>query len=97
MSTVKRVEANGVPPFEDEREAAAFWDTHSPLDYPEEFQEVTVAVNRPAERHRLAIGLSERAMEQLENIAGDRGVSASALARGWILEHLREYEDSKAP
>ena len=40
-------EQKRVPSFKDETEAAAFWDTHSPLDYPEEFREAQVEFSRP--------------------------------------------------
>lgn len=43
---------NPIPRFNGIEEAAAFWDTHSPLDYPENFREVKVRFTRPLIRRR---------------------------------------------
>ncbi|MCC7104637.1 MAG: hypothetical protein IT307_05795 [Chloroflexi bacterium] len=43
----------------DEAEAAAFWDSHSPLDYPEDFAQTDVTFARPLTKRGLTIKLNE--------------------------------------
>lgn len=45
-----------VPRFASEEEAAAFWDTHSPFDFPGEFEEIEIGPARSGrERGRIAL------------------------------------------
>lgn len=78
-----------IPAFRDEAEAATFWDTHSPLDYPDEFQETQVSFARPLIKRGLTVKLDQDTIEELRALARDRGLGPSTLARMWILEHLR--------
>lgn len=78
-----------VPTFTNEREAAAFWDTHSPLDYPEEFEEVKVAVAKPAIKRGLTVTLDTDIIDQLTTIANRQGIGSTTLIRIWVLERLR--------
>ena len=78
-----------IPSFADEQEAAAFWDTHSPLDFPEEFEEAEVSITRSARKRGLTVKLDEATIDLLTTIAERKGVGPSTLARMWILEHLQ--------
>jgi len=78
-----------LPRFSSPREAAAFWDDHSPLDYPEEFQQEDVEVARPLVKRGLTVKLDHDTIEQLTTIAHERGIGPSTLVRMWILEQLR--------
>ena len=80
---------NRVPTFASDQEAAAFWDTHSPLDFPDEFEEVEVAIGRPARKRGLTVKLDQRTVDRLAGIARQQGIGPSTLVRMWILEHLR--------
>ena len=82
-------ETGRVPEFRDEREAGDFWDTHSPLDYPDEFQKVEVEFARPLIKKGLTVKLNENTLKELREVAQAKGVGPSTLARMWILEHLR--------
>jgi hypothetical protein len=77
------------PRFKDEAEAGAFWDTHSPLDYPNEFQEVKATFARPLIKKGLTIKLDEKTIGELQQLAHRRGIGPSTLVRMWILERLR--------
>jgi hypothetical protein len=85
--------AHGLPTFKNEAEAGAFWDTHSPEDYPEAFQEVQARFARPLVKRGLTIKLSEETIAQLKELAGKQGIGPSTLARMWILEQLRLHRD----
>ncbi len=80
-----------IPRFANEEEAAAFWDTHSPLDYPEEFEEVSVTFARPLMKRGLTIKLSEETLRELRALAREQGIGPSTLVRMWVLERLREH------
>ena len=85
-----------LPKFKDEAEAAAFWDTHSPEDFPEEFEDVQVRFSRPLIKRGLTIKLSEETIQRLREIAQERGIGPSTLARMWILEHLSQGEKQRS-
>jgi hypothetical protein len=40
-----------VPAFANEQEAARFWDMHSPLGYPDDFEEVPLIVQQASTDH----------------------------------------------
>ena len=95
MAQRKEAGPNKIPKFQSEQEAAEFWDTHSPLDYPEEFEEVEVKFSRPLIKQGLTIKLSEDTIQALREIAHQKGIGPSTLVRMWILEHLKkEAEES---
>ncbi len=84
-----------VPVFRDEQEAAAFWETHSPLDYPEHWVEAGEAtVQRPL-GHILAVRLDAQTIGKLAALARRKGIGPSTLARMWILERLTELEEAE--
>jgi hypothetical protein len=93
MTNRSEAEGKHVPAFRDEAEAAEFWDTHSPLDYPETFRETDVRFDRPAVKRGLTIKLSEETIAKLRALAHDRGIGPTTLARMWILEHLKGEEN----
>ena len=79
-----------VPEFKNEEEMRAFWDSHSPLDYPDHFEEAVVKFSKPLIKKGLTIKLSEETIEQMREIGREQGIGPSTLARIWILEHLRK-------
>ncbi|MCL4508024.1 MAG: BrnA antitoxin family protein [Chloroflexi bacterium] len=79
-----------VPTFATAEEAGAFWDTHSPEEFPEEFAEASVQFERPLIKRGLTVKLSEETIGQLRTLAGAQGIGPSTLARMWILERLQE-------
>jgi len=98
MATTERETARGprrprskVPHFKTVEEEAAFWDTHSPLDYPDDFQPVATSVERPLE-HILGVRLDAKTVEKLAAIGRKKGIGPSTLARIWIMEQIAELE-----
>lgn len=79
-----------IPKFRSLEAEAEFWDTHSPLDYPEEWTEVKqVKVERPL-GHVLGVRLDARTLDRLAAIGRKKGIGPSTLARIWIMERLAE-------
>lgn len=89
MARLRHQRSTSVPRFADEAEAAAFWDEHSPLDYPDEFQEAQVAFPRRLIKRALTVNLSDEAMGQLTKVASEKGMDPSTLVGMWILDRLR--------
>ena len=81
--------ANRLPHFTSEAEAGAFWDTHSPEDFPDDFREVQVSFAKPLTKRGLTVKLSDETLAELRQRAEEQGIGPSTLARMWILEHLR--------
>ncbi len=99
MTQRKDAGSNQIPKFKDEAEAAAFWDTHSPLDFPEEFEEVQVSFARPLIKRGLTVKFSEETIQQLQEIAARLGIGPTTLVRMWVLERLdqqKQEQKSKA-
>jgi hypothetical protein len=86
-----------VPTFANEQEAAAFWDTHSPLDFPDEFEEVDVSMPRRVRKRGLTVKLDQGTIDQLDSIARQQGIGPSTLARMWILDRLRSLPPDSVP
>ena len=79
-----------IPRFKSLDEEAEFWDSHSPLDYPDEWEEVVkVKVARPL-THTLAVRLDARTIDLLAAIGRKKGIGPSTLARMWLLERLEQ-------
>ena len=89
MTKKRERSAERVPTFADEHEAAAFWDTHSPLDFADEFEEAEVSIARSARKRGLTVKLDQATIDRLTAIAEGKGIGPSTLARMWILEHLQ--------
>jgi hypothetical protein len=78
-----------VPDFKSRKEEAEFWDSHSPLDYPEFREETDVAVIKPLRHERvLSIRMDESTLAQIEELARKRHLGKSTLARLFIVEGL---------
>jgi hypothetical protein len=88
---------NKVPRFKSREEEADFWDSHSPLDFPDYW----VEARRPLKFeeplvHTLAVRLDARTIDTIADLGRSKGIGASTLARMWLLERLEE-EQGKQP
>ena len=89
MTKKRERSAERIPTFADEQEAATFWDAHSPLDFPDDFEEAEVSIARSTRKRGLTVKLDEATIDRLTAIAEGNGIGPSTLARKWILEHLQ--------
>ena len=88
--------------FKSEEEEAKFWKTHSPLDYPEKFTEVTepfklsAALRRKLARRRrerkrtLTFRIGQQQVDLAKVIADSRGLGYQTLMRMWIIEGIHK-------
>lgn len=87
MIQIKRVPNGTIQPAEGFTTLAAeadYWDTHTAP------QEAPVGVHRIKKDDTLTIRFPKEQIQSLREEAEYRGLSASALARMWVLERLRQ-------
>jgi len=92
--TTPREAKKQIPKFHSVKEEAEFWDSHSPLDYPDEWTEAKqTTVQRPL-GHVLGVRLDAKTLEKLAGIGRNKGIGPSTLARIWIMERLAEEPEA---
>ncbi len=86
-----------IPKFRSEREEARFWETHSPLDYPEEFTDVKepfefspallkkVTGKRNERKRHLTLRMGQHQIDLAKLIAKYRGLGYQTLMRMWVI------------
>jgi phosphohistidine swiveling domain-containing protein len=85
-------EKKRIPRFRSREEEAEFWDTHSPLDFPDEIKQVQMRVRKPL-KGVLAIRLDHKHLEELRELAEQYGVGPTTLARMFIVSSLKAYQE----
>lgn len=79
-----------IPKFKTDQEAAEFWDTHSVLDYLDEFEVVDdVKFLRP-QKEVVSLRLDRPMVEALKRLARKKGIGYSPLVRMWLMERLQQ-------
>jgi hypothetical protein len=63
MTKKRERSAEPVPTFANEQEAAAFWDTPSPLDFPDGFEEAEISIARSTRKRGLTVNLDQAATD----------------------------------
>ncbi len=89
MTMQKERKKSRIPEFKTIAEEAEFWDTHDTTDYEDEFKPVKA---RFADKlfDRVTIPLDADTLAQLESLAREEELNATALARRWVLERLEQ-------
>lgn len=98
MKTRTKRTSPTIPAFRSHEEEAEFWDTHSPLDFPEEFEDVDVKFATPLQILR---GDTLQIVEALSGVPDDEreaialmllGLKSEEIARvtGWTSEETRK-------
>lgn len=85
-----------VPVFKSRKQEAAFWDAHSPLDFPEYWEDEEIAVEKPL-RHEivLSVRLDEETVRKMEYLSRQRHLGKSTLARILIIEGLEKLKKTR--
>lgn len=78
-----------IPEFKTIAEEAEFWDTHDTTDYEDEFKPIKA---RFADKlfDRVTIPVDADTLAQLETLAREAELNATALVRRWVLERLEQ-------
>lgn len=91
-----------LPKFKSEKEEARFWDTHSPLDYPNEFTDVKdpfeftpaflrkVAKRKTERKRHLTLRMGQSQIDLAKVIAKYRGLGYQTQMRMWVIEGIRK-------
>jgi predicted DNA binding CopG/RHH family protein len=81
-----------VPKFKTAKEEAQFWETHSPLDFPGEFEEVKEPIiDQRGRKKGIYIRIDPGAIEAARTIGADLGIGYQTLFRMWIMEGLSRH------
>ena len=89
MTMKKERKKSRIPEFKTIAEEAEFWDTHDTTDYEDEFKPIKA---RFADKlfDRVTIPVDADMLAQLDTLAREEKLNATALARRWILERLEQ-------
>ena len=78
-----------IPNFKNIQEEADFWDTHEITDFEDETKNVDIVFDLKKPRDDvLVVRLQKKLRDRLENIARNKGLNISTLARMWLIEKL---------
>jgi hypothetical protein len=81
-----------VPKFKTAEEEAEFWETHSPLEFPDEFEEVKEPiVDRRGRKKGIYIRIDPEAIRVARSIGAELGIGYQTLFRMWIMQGLGRY------
>ena len=89
MTVKEERKKSRIPEFKTIEEEAEFWDTHDTTDYEDEFKPVK---GRFADKlfDRVTIPVDTDTLAQLDALASEEELNATALARRWVLERLEQ-------
>lgn len=97
-----------IPNFKSEKEEALFWDTHSPVEYQKELEEVKepfvfsptllkkIAKRKLERKRTLTIRIGQQQIDLAKVLAKQKGLGYQTLMRMWIIEGI-EHEFSADP
>ena len=75
-----------IPKFENDAQAAAFWDKHDSIPYIPQTKPARLQFPKP--KHRIVIGLGERQWLALRNLARRRKLSSAGLLERLVSQEL---------
>ena len=82
-----------IPAFQNVEEEAAFWDTHSVVDFPDELQPARVRISKRLSAP-LTVRLDPVDRAEITRRAKEQGIGPSTLIRIWVKERLRLDDDA---
>ena len=89
MTMQKERKKSRIPEFKTIEEEAEFWDTHDLADYWDELKPVKARfVDKLFDR--VTIPVDADTLAQLDALASEEELNATALARRWVLERLEQ-------
>lgn len=88
MIQKKKSIKNTIPEFKNREEEAKFFDTHDMADYQHEFKTVKARFAKNLSEG-ITIHFDESTLEELREIAHEKGIGPTTLARMWIMEQLK--------
>ena len=80
-----------IPIFKSEKEEGNFWAEHSPLDFPDEFEDIEIEVVKHGKKP-VSIRLDQGLVENVKKLAYLKNVKYQTLIQEWIKEKFNEEE-----
>jgi predicted DNA binding CopG/RHH family protein len=93
MTPNEKQPASRIPEFRSREEEAEWFDTHDLADYQDEFKTDKVRFVKNLSEG-LNIRLDKESLTKLREVAHEKGIGPTTLARMWVLEHLRAEQRS---
>lgn len=89
---MKKKNVSKIPKFKSIKDEAAFWDTHSFVDFEDELEDVDIVVDLAKPRNdTLVVRIQKHLKDKLDSIASKKGITTSTLARIWLAEKLQRF------
>lgn len=86
-----------MPKFNNIKEEAAFWDTHSIADYWGNMEAIQVSYELLVEKKDLmTLRVAPSLKKKVESIAKEYDLTPSSLIRAWIVDKVRDLDDKKS-
>lgn len=85
-----RKKKSRIPEFKTYEEEAHFWDTHSFVDFEDEFEDVEIVFDlKKSKSERLVVNVEKDIKQKLEKIAKHKGIDISSLVNSWLSKKLQ--------
>ena len=91
---INHKQTNKIPTFTNREEEARFWETHSISDFQDELKPVKARFAKNLSEG-ITIRFDHSTLNELREVAHDKGVGPTTLARMWILEQLKQQVHSQ--
>jgi hypothetical protein len=97
MADKKReIQIKRIPKFKSQEEEASFWDTHSPLDYPDDIKEVQAEVAKPLKHMQvMSVRVDDALIKHMQQVAAKKHIGITTLARMYIAEGLERESSAR--
>ncbi len=86
---MKKQTKSRIPEFKNREEEAEWFDTHDMADYQDEFKTVKAKFAKNLSEG-ITIRFDTPTLNKIREVAHDKGMGPTTLARMWILEHLKQ-------
>jgi hypothetical protein len=78
-----------IPEFKNYEEEAKWWETHNLADYQDEFETVKAKFAKNLSEG-ITIRFDKLTLNKIREVAHEKGLGPTTLARMWILENLKQ-------
>ncbi len=86
---IKRKQKSKIPYFTNKEEEAKFWETHTIAKFEDELKPVAARFSKNLSEG-ITVRFEQSTLRKLREVAHEKGVGPTTLARMWIMEQLRQ-------
>jgi predicted DNA binding CopG/RHH family protein len=84
-----RKQINKIPDFTSKDDEAKFWETHHISDFLDEFEPIKAVFDKNLSEG-ITIRFDKSTLHRIREMAREKGIGPTTLARMWIMDHLRQ-------